>query len=358
MSLGREGVLWLIPILLAGMGLGMRVRWKTIRRAEQYLTSHPGPELWPGVPEGPRLPGRWGTRGVILLFSGVFLGLSLAEPQAGTLQVPVPSPVAPLFIFLDVSPSMAVQDVPGSRLVGAKFAVRRVINELPKTPLALGVFAGEAHLILPPTADGNLLMSTLDAATPAMLTGGGTRLAAPLAVLAASGEGNRMGEGVGEAVAGFGVLILSDGEDHGSREDALSLVHEIRRMGGRVSTVVLGSRAGGPVPSPHATVSGLRLDLAGAEAGEDRPFSRADPALLSAVAEVGGGRSARWDSLEEMTALLTDLEAWGAREASGVEMEAVPRNVWPAFLALAVLGLFLESFLDFPAPRRKERPWR
>lgn len=228
---------------------------------------------------------------------------------------------------------------------------RRVLGEIPEIPIGLGVFAGSAHLLLPPTADRALLLSTLDAADPSILSERGTRLASALEAVRAKQE-EALGQG------GFGVLILSDGEDHGGRDEALSLAREIQALGGWVAAVSLGSRSGGPVPSLPASPGMLMSGLGPAEAGGDRPQSRADPEFLAEVARSGGGVFASGDSPEEVKALLAYLGEWGAVEATGVKMEEVPLEAWPLFLALALAGLFLEGALDHWSLRRYASSWR
>jgi len=350
-TFSREWALWAIPVLVGLMLLALRVRSRRLRRLEGYLQGHPGPELWPFSPAPARLPGLWKGRALLLALSGTALGLALAGPRLGTRTIPVSAPAAPLYILLDISPSMAVGDVPGGRLAGARILVRRVLAEVPDLPVALGVFAGDSHLLLPPASDPPLFLRTLDAVDFTLLAGGGTRLASALNMVL------RQWQAVGMD-GGPGVLLLSDGEDHGSREEALALAREIREGGGWVSSVILGTRAGGPVPRPGTPGPRVMAGVLGAEAEGESPHSRADPEFLTDLVAAGGGALAAWNSPQEVTGLMGALESWGSRETRDVKLEEVPLEAWPVFLFLAVAGFLVEGLLDRAHAGRKEGPWR
>lgn len=76
---------------------------------------------------------------------------------------------APLILAVDLSPSMAANDVPPSRIEAAKHKLRDLIARRPGVPTALIAYAGSAHLVLPATQDAGLLDSFLQALSPGLI---------------------------------------------------------------------------------------------------------------------------------------------------------------------------------------------
>lgn len=76
---------------------------------------------------------------------------------------------APLILALDLSPSMAANDVPPSRIEAAKHKLHDLIQRRPGSPTALIAYAGSAHLVLPATQDAGLLDSFLQALAPGLI---------------------------------------------------------------------------------------------------------------------------------------------------------------------------------------------
>ncbi|MBD9676301.1 VWA domain-containing protein [Pseudomonas sp. PDM18] len=76
---------------------------------------------------------------------------------------------APLILALDLSPSMAANDVPPSRIEAAKHKLHDLIARRPGSPTALIAYAGSAHLVLPATQDAALLDSFLQALSPGLI---------------------------------------------------------------------------------------------------------------------------------------------------------------------------------------------
>jgi len=88
------------------------------------------------------------------------LSLGVARPHVKTL---VPSNRSVVILVLDASRSMEAQDVQPSRLGAAQEAIHRFLNLVPKG-LRIGfvVFAGEAQVGTPPTADHELVAESVD----------------------------------------------------------------------------------------------------------------------------------------------------------------------------------------------------
>lgn len=342
MSIARDGWLWIIPLLAGAMALGFLVRRHRLRGLERYLNSHPGPELWP-PPPGVEISRSFdGLRLSLLLLSGSLLGFSALGPSFGTRAVPVSVAEEPLILLVDVSHSMGVGDAPGSRQDFARLMVRRILASVPEVPVALGIFAGDAQLVLPPSTDHALVLGMADAAAPTPFSGRGTRLAPALEMLLAWMQSGAWRDGPG-------VVVLSDGEDFGPRGRALEMAREIRRRGGWICTLSMGTATGGMVPIPGGAGGGSSALMPSGDGADDRAasgISRADAAYMAQVAREGGGVAARSGSMDEVNDLLAFLGEWRSEQVLGVSVEKRPLELWPLFLGLAIAGLGLEAVLE------------
>lgn len=344
MSFLHPHLLWSIPLLGGLMGVASRVRRHRTERVRRYLTGRPGPEFWPREGPMPALPGSWRLRTALLVLAGSGLGTALAGPRTGVRRVPVPSPPKPLVLVLDVSRSMAVNDVPGTRLGEARILVRRVVERVPSTPVGLLVFADRPHLLLPPTRSRDLLYRYLDTVDPGMFTPQGTSV---LAVLQVAKE--MMTEG--DLEEGTVFLLVSDGEHSDPPEEASRVAADVRSAGGRIDALGIGTSAGGVVPATGGPGSLLMSGVARAETGSEAPFSRARPEVLGALASRGGGISIPGAGAEEVSAYLQGLERW-AGSMGGVRTEDVAVEVWPYFVLLALFLLTVETWMEVPGGKK------
>lgn len=174
----------------------------------------------------------------ILLVSALFfLILSLARPQIGTRQKTDTVKGIEVVVTLDVSNSMMAQDVKPTRLDKAKQIVSSVCNRLRNDKMALVVFAGNAFLQVPISADNVSITMFLDAVNTGMIPTQGTSINEALSV------GNRSfsaQKGVKKAL-----VMITDGEDHeGGIDDAIK---ELKKNDINVFVMGIGEPKGAPV---------------------------------------------------------------------------------------------------------------
>ena len=174
----------------------------------------------------------------ILLVSALFfLILSLARPQIGTRQKTDTVKGIEVVVALDVSNSMMAQDVKPTRLDKAKQIVSSVCNRLRNDKMALVVFAGNAFLQVPISADNVSITMFLDAVNTGMIPTQGTSINEALSV------GNRSfsaQKGVKKAL-----VMITDGEDHeGGIDDAIK---ELKKNDIKVFVMGIGEPKGAPV---------------------------------------------------------------------------------------------------------------
>jgi Ca-activated chloride channel family protein len=138
----------------------------------------------------------------------------------------------------------------------------------------LVVFAGEARLLIPLTADAASFLQLLDLARPGVLPQGGTNLGAAIdAALQALGPAR------GEHEA---IVLLTDGEDLEAAGSAAAA--RAREHGVAVHCVGLGTRGGGKIAVPSGNGETFLRDASGSEV-----VSALDADGLRSIAEATGG---------------------------------------------------------------------
>jgi Ca-activated chloride channel family protein len=346
MTLLSPDFLWFVPVILAFTAISGWARSRRLAELEKYLSASPRDRFWPEKP-ATSIPRRSLLRLTLLSTGGVGILTALAGLGVGSREVQVTQSDVPLSLVLDISQSMVVEDVPWGRLGEAKLLTRRIGSRLPGAPMGLTVFADDTHQLLPPGPDRELLFTYLDVLGPDLVTGQGTQLEVVLSeCLRTVREG-----GIAKPSL---FLLMSDGEDSSDPEELLSLARDIRRAGGTLSTVALGTVEGGLVPLGPMNASRLfpNNERTAGSLGTDRTSS-ANPELLSSLAQAGGGHFAAAHVPDQVSALLEWLEArLGAATPDQPTKEPVDRWAW--LVAVVLIALFLEVALRGPMERPKE----
>ena len=194
---------------------------------------------------------------------------------AGPVWEKQPQPVFHLktgrVILLDLSPSMAAQDVKPSRLKRAIFKIRDILKKNREGLTGLVVFSGEAFTVVPLTND----TATIEAMLPALSIG-----IMPVTGDSASEALSIAGDLLKQAGITAGtVIMITDGIS-----DMASALHEISRLrseGITVSVLGVGTERGAPVPAPGG---GFMNDAQGSPR-----IASMDQARLEELARAGGG---------------------------------------------------------------------
>jgi Ca-activated chloride channel family protein len=126
------------------------------------------------------LPEMSGTRPVfkfILQIIAVLAGvLMLSRPQFGSKLEEVKKEGVEVIIALDVSNSMLAEDIQPNRLVRAKQAISRLVDNLDNDKIGLIVFAGDAYTQIPVTTDYISAKMFLSTISPEMVPKQGTAM--------------------------------------------------------------------------------------------------------------------------------------------------------------------------------------
>ena len=196
-------------------------------------------------------------------------GLALAGPAWERETPPLAREQAALMLVLDLSAAMDAVDLAPSRLERARLKLQQLLERRGDAPTGLIVYAGSAHLVLPPAQDRQLLLTYLDALSTALMPEAGSSRPASALKLAHSWLDRT-------AVPGT-VLFLS--ADWPASELAASVRAQ---AGSRHGLVVwaIGTVEGGLIRAPDAGAANdgqhprgparmARLDVAGLSALRD-----------------------------------------------------------------------------------------
>jgi Ca-activated chloride channel family protein len=244
--------------------------------------------------------------------------VALAGPYAGFTLVPILAREANRVLIIDVSNSMAAEDVGTSRLSAAT-AIAKRLAEAQEGRVALIVFEASPEVVSPLTSDTEAVVSLLDTLQPGEVGQPGSDVGT--AILAAL----RLIEA--DPLQKADIVLISDGEDQGVRVD--EAVRHAKSRGIRVSTVLVGSAQGSTIPTPK----GPLRDSSGETV---TTYARAD--ALRDVAAATGGRLLENPFAEHALDPLLGSARAGSLRATTARIP-IDRYQWPLALAFfALLG--------------------
>ncbi|MFR9166099.1 MAG: vWA domain-containing protein [Dysgonomonas sp.] len=174
-----------------------------------------------------------------LTFAIITLGIIVvARPQFGTKVEKVERKGIELVIAIDVSNSMLARDVTPDRLSRAKQILTRIIDERRNDKVAIVVFAGEAYVQLPMTADNQSAKLFLETINTNLIPVQGTAIGSAINI--------GMNSFTSDKDIDKAMIIITDGEDHDS--NAIEMAKRAAEHGIQINVVGIGSPTGAPVP--------------------------------------------------------------------------------------------------------------
>jgi Ca-activated chloride channel family protein len=262
------------------------------------------------------------ARGACVVAAVAGCALALLRPVAPGREAQLAPDVV---LCVDVSRSMAADDVAPSRFEAMRAQVQTLLDAAVGSRFALVAFAGDAQVVAPLTADRDAIAWLLAELEPGAIGLGGTDL----------GEALRVAQGALERVGAVGeLLLLTDGEDFG--DDAARAAEAAAGAGHRVQAVGYGSPAGSKIVVEQDGEQTFLVD----ERGQD-VITRLDVVGLSAVAAAGDGTLWRGGEPDALLRRWRDeLVPFAARRrlAAG-DADVVQRFAWPLLAGLLLLML-------------------
>ena len=293
-------------------------------------------QQWGSFVSDPRLASRlvqqssplaWWTTTVLLLLGLILTIFALAKPINGSDTIEIPSKGKRVYLAIDLSRSMLVEDVAPNRLTKAKTLGIEIIEALPQEKIGIISFAGKAWLEAPLTTDHGVLTEVLLSTNESSVPYGGSnseQLFSMINTLSADQK----------AATETLLVILSDGEFH--EEPAPSDLREARANGFTIYTVGVGTNAGGMVPDKES-FDQLFRDRSGQLVN-----SSLNTQTLEKIAILGGGESfldSNYDFVPRLKRALSRLSGETVASKKLINYN----HIYPYFLIPALLCLFLAS---------------
>jgi len=274
MQPARLWALWALPALaLVYLGLVWRKRSRLKRNTSNLQVLFPKKNAWL----------RHAAVAAALLSLGSLI-LAWATPN-GWIQVPRDR--ATIFVVLDVSRSMASDDVAPSRLEAAKEAAKEFVGELPpRFNVALISFAATANMLVPPTLDRATVTAAIDKLTLKPSTAIGEAIYTALDARALIPPDPAHADEPPPAA----IVLLSDGASTIGRASGPA-AEQAKRVGIPVSTIAFGT--------PHGTIPG---DQGGYNAV---PVNTGE---LKRVAQLSGGQAFTAQDLDQLRSVYQDIK--------------------------------------------------
>lgn len=179
----------------------------------------------------------------VLRFVLSFLGLalilfSLLGPQRFIGVTKVHKEGLDIYVLIDTSKSMLVEDIKPNRISRAKNIIASIIDKLEGDRIGFIPFSSAAYIQMPLTDDYQLARMFLDVIDTDMIGGGGTNIGTAIKLAQKSFNETSSGDKV--------IIIISDGEEHDSNSvDAIKSINDDRL---KVFIIGVGTEKGGLVP--------------------------------------------------------------------------------------------------------------
>ena len=303
----------------AGVALLLVLYVALRRRRNVYAARLASSELLDSVL--PKRPG-WRRHAAAALFLVALSVLTAAFARPAS-PVRVPRERATIIVAIDVSLSMEAEDVSPNRLVAARLAAKRFIEELPPA-LNVGIvsFAGTASVVVPPTTDRALAQRAIDNLALDESTAIGDAILVSLEALA-----NMDPDPSGELPPAR-IVLLSDGETTVGVDDAQA-AQEAKDAGVPVSTIAFGTKEGFIVYDNPATEQ-VEADIIGVPVGDEN---------LEAIADATDGTFFSAASLDELEAVYADI-------GSAIGYETIDREITDRFVGAGLLMLAVSAVVS------------
>ena len=271
----------------------------------------------------------------IWLLAIICLITALAQPQFGSKLTLTKRKGVELIIALDVSNSMKAQDIKPNRLERAKRAIAKLTDRLKNDKIGLIVFAGQAYVQLPITADYSSAKLFLETITTDVVPVQGTAIGAAIEMGIKSFSPSFQGSKA--------IIVITDGENH--EDDAVGAAKKAQEKGIVVHTIGMGLPQGAPIPLTEGGSDFLK-DKSGSIV-----VTKLDEPMLTQIAEAGAGSYIRANNAEVgLNNLFNEIEKMQKTEMESREYSEY-NDQFAVFLSLA----FILILIDFMILDRKNK---
>ena len=318
-------LLLIVPLLFVAYALYLRARRKRLARfGSPELVS----QLMPDASTG-----KGWLKISLLAAAWFFFVIGLARPQLGARLKEHQSQGVEVMVALDVSKSMLAEDYSPNRLERSKLAISRLVDKLQGDRIGLVVFAGEAFVQLPITADyvsAKVFLKSIDTeSVPIQGTALSEALMASARSFSTQSERSRA------------IILISDGEDH--EGEALEAARAIAEQGIRIYCIGVGSPQGKPIPKNGSLLK---------DASGEIVVTRLNEEILQEIAGAGNGKYVRAGAAEfGLNPIIDDIRTLDKEQFNSVVFEDFDEQ-FMYFFAIALFFLILELLVSDTKARR------
>ena len=178
------------------------------------------------------------TRIILYAAALALIVFSLMGPQIFKGYMEIKSVGLDIYVLIDTSKSMLVEDIGPDRISRAKNIIGEILNNLEGDRIGFIPFSSGAYVQMPLTDDYQMARMFLDVIDTDMISGGGTNIKAAINLANNSFEQASGSDKV--------IIILSDGEEHDS--GSLEILKNIKNDRLKVYTIGIGTEKGGLIP--------------------------------------------------------------------------------------------------------------
>lgn len=215
---------------------------------------------------------------IVLITVGLsFMAFSLLGPQVFQGFTEVKRTGMDIYVLIDTSKSMLVEDIQPNRINRAKKIIGDIIDNLKGDRIGFIPFSSDAYIQMPLTDDYQLARMFLDVIDTDMIGGGGTNVGAAIKLANDSFQRASSADRV--------IIVLSDGEEHDS--GSLDVLKGMNDKHTKIFTIGIGSEKGGLIPvydSKNEKKIGYKKDN-----NDNFITSHLNPDMLEKLADLGNG---------------------------------------------------------------------
>lgn len=258
----------------------------------------------------------------------VLMIVVMAQPQFGTKEEKQEKKGIEVMIALDVSNSMMAQDIQPARLDKAKMVLSKLVDGMTNDKVGLVVFAGDAYIQLPITADYVSAKMFMSSISPALVPRQGTAIGSAIDLCIKS-----FGE---KSDVSRAIIVITDGENH--EDDAVGAAKLAAENGIAVHVVGMGKPEGAPIPV-DGTMS-FRKDKEG-----NVVVSKLNEDMCKSIAAAGSGTYVRADNQNSAYRVVSKELDNLAKSKLDTRVFSDYNEQFQSFALLALILLFFDSFI-------------
>jgi len=261
---------WLLLLLIP---LSITVAQQLRPRSQQHktrLARFIAPDLWRWLLTQPQNPHRHSVPW-LLLTAWVLITIAASSPHFSDSSEENIARSIDIAVVVDISPSMAADDIAPTRLTRAKLELRDFTDRLKADRTSLIAYSGNAYKVLPLTADRDTLHHFSDALETTLTRRLGSNLA--------QGLERAMQSLAHSEKQGRAIVLLTDGENFNPQEN-INIAKRLHNAEMPLMIMGIGTPSGGMVPNEM----GKRLHYNGKVV-----VSRLEEAALQQLATTSGG---------------------------------------------------------------------